>query len=422
MSETLYVHYQQSVKRASRVGEITLTDAAKIRFRYSRDWLASAASFPISISLPLEGETSESASHHFFANLLPEANVRQQICKSLGISNGNDFQLLKAIGGDCAGALKITAADEIAPPTAVSKYEPVTESQLAQWSIGSPDAFAAVTGHNEVRLSLAGAQDKLPVHIDGDRIFVPLGDAPSTHILKFASPFYSHLPENETYISMLATEVGLPTAPVRLRKTERASIAIITRYDRFKCDGVDCRFHQEDFCQALGISPINKYEKEGGPRFQQCAETLRRHAAFPLIELQKLMQWGLFNLLVGNADAHGKNLSLLYDEQGGIRLAPFYDLVCTRNYKRIARDMAMGYGGMFDPDLVSSEHLDGFASDLGIRPHLAARALDDMMERVISGLGQVTTHFAERFGDSAVLERLPIVIRKQIRRVRSQLK
>jgi serine/threonine-protein kinase HipA len=422
MSETLYVHYQQSVKRASKVGEITLTEASKIHFRYSRDWLASTASFPISISLPLDGALSENASHHFFANLLPEANVRQQICKSLGISNGNDFQLLKAIGGDCAGALKITTANEIASPTAVPNYEEVTESQLAQWSIGSPDAFAAVTGHNDVRLSLAGAQDKLPVHIEGDRVWVPLGDVPSTHILKFASPFYSHLPENETFISMLATEIGLPTAPVSLRKTERSSIAIITRYDRFERDGVDCRLHQEDFCQALGISPLNKYEKEGGPRFQQCAEILRRHASFPLIELQKLLQWGLFNLLVGNADAHGKNLSLLYDERGGIRLAPFYDLVCTRNYKRIARDMAMGYGGMFDPDLVGSEHLDTFARDIGIRPNLVARELDEMMDRVTSGLAKVATNFAERFGKSPVLERLPIVIRKQIRRVRSQRK
>jgi len=399
-----------------------LSEASKIHFRYSREWLASSASFPISISLPLEGRISEIASHHFFVNLLPEANVRQQICKSLGISNGNDFQLLKAIGGDCAGALKITTADEIASPSAVPRYEGVTESQLAQWSIGSPDAFAAVTGHDEVRLSLAGAQDKLPVHIVGERVFVPLGDAPSTHILKFASPFYSHLPENETFVSMLATQVGLPAAPVALRKTERASIAIIVRYDRFQHDGIDCRLHQEDFCQALGISPINKYEKEGGPSFLQCAEILRRHASFPLIELQKLLQWGLFNLLVGNADAHGKNLSLLYDANGGIRLAPFYDLVCTRNYKRIARDMAMGYGGMFDPDLVGAEHLEAFARDLGIRPNVVSRELDEMMDRVTSGLALVTAKFAELFGKSPVLERLPIVIRKQIRRVRSQRK
>jgi serine/threonine-protein kinase HipA len=172
----------------------------------------------------------------------------------------------------------------------------------------------------------------------------------------------------------------------------------------------------------LGISPLNKYEKEGGPRFQQCAEILRRHASFPLIELQKLLQWGLFNLLVGNADAHGKNLSLLYDERGGIRLAPFYDLVCTRNYKRIARDMAMGYGGMFDPDLVGSEHLDTFARDIGIRPDLVARELEEMMDRVTVGLAKVTVNFADRYGKSPVLERLPIVIRKQIRRVRSQRK
>ena len=110
----------------------------------------------------MEGSFADASSHHFFANLLPEGNVREQICKSLKVSPNNDFELLKAIGGDCAGALTITSSGSIEPKELVPRYEPVTEEQLALWSVGTPNAFAAVTGHSEIRLSLAGAQDKLP--------------------------------------------------------------------------------------------------------------------------------------------------------------------------------------------------------------------------------------------------------------------
>lgn len=190
----------------------------------------------------------------------------------------------------------------------MSGYAPVTEEQIANWSVGAPNAFAAITGHNETRLSLAGAQDKLPVHVDGDQILVPLGSTPSTHILKFASPHESQLPENETFITLLTKRVGLPVVDVRVRKTAGASVTLIARYDRQFESGHWRRLHQEDFCQALGIHASRKYEKEGGPSFKQCAEIVRRHLAFPLVDLQKLMRWSLFNLFVGNADAHGKNL------------------------------------------------------------------------------------------------------------------
>ncbi|MCA9059879.1 MAG: type II toxin-antitoxin system HipA family toxin [Planctomycetaceae bacterium] len=411
MSDVLFVHYESAT-----IGELSVPSSSGLmQFRYRETWSGSDAAFPISLSLPLAGNFDPTASHHFFVNLLPEANVRQQICNSLRISPSNDFELLKAIGGDCAGALAITADPQ--PPAIGQHYEPITEDQLAAWSVGTPDAFSTVTGQNEVRLSLAGAQDKLPVHLHQDQLFIPCGNTPSTSLLKFASPYYSHLPENETFITMLAAAAGLPTVEIRLRKTQCASIAVIARYDRILQDKHYRRLHQEDFCQALGIGPSHKYEKEGGPSLKQCAEVIRRHTSFPLMELQKLLQWVLFNLLVGNADAHGKNLSLLYVDGRHLQLAPFYDLVCTRNYRNISRHLAMSLGGVFDPDLITDKQLAAVATDLGIRPLVVQRAAKQLGEKILQQIPAVSEQFASLYGDSPILERIPIVIRKQIRRV-----
>ena len=261
----------------------------------------------------------------------------------------------------------------------------------------------------------------MPVHVDGDQIWIPLGSTPSTHILKFASSHYSHLPENETFITRLAREVGLPVADVRIRKTSKSSVTLIARYDRQLESGQWLRLHQEDFCQALGIEASRKYEKEGGPSLKQCAELIRQHAAYPLVDLQKLMRWSLFNWLVGNADAHGKNLSWLYSPNGSTSLAPFYDLVCTRNYKNLAREMAMTLGGAWDPDLVTTAHLNALAHNLEIRSDLVIEQAKELADRIVVSLPLVIESYRQQFGPSPVLERLPIIIRKLIRRAMSQV-
>ena len=414
MTESLFVHYGDQT-----IGTLTRTETGLMEFSYRSDWQNDRNSFAISISLPLSGQFDVDASHHFFVNLLPEANVRQQICKSLQISPGNYFELLKAIGGDCAGALAITIADQPNPMDQL--YEPISEAQLADWSVGAPNAFSAVTGQNEIRLSLAGAQDKLPVHIRNDKLLIPLGNSPSTYLLKFASPYYSHLPENETFVTMLASEVGLPVVDIKLKKTSRANIAVIARYDRTPDSGHYRRLHQEDFCQTLGISSISKYEKEGGPGIRQCADIIRQHASFPVLELQKLLQWVLFNLLAGNADAHGKNLSLLYESQRRLKLAPFYDLVCTRNYKNISRHMAMNLGGVTDPDQIGSRQLEALAADVGVRPTVVTNLAINMGERLQHAIPACVQRFTDAYGSSPVLERIPLIIRKQIRRLQTQL-
>lgn len=417
MSQHLFVFYEQQI-----VGLMTQTASSGIQFQYDPSWVASPGRFPISLSLPLDGSFSATAGHHFFANLLPEGSVRQQICKSLKISPSNDFELLKAIGGDCAGALCIRDSETDLPIESEPRYIPISEEQLALWSLGTPDAFSGVTGQNDVRLSLAGAQDKLPVHVEGNQIFIPQGNAPSTYILKFASPHYSHLPENEAFITLLANQVGLSAVDVQVRRTTKASMNLIARYDRQLISGRWQRLHQEDFCQALGINASRKYEKEGGPGLKQCVDVIRKNSAYPLLDLQRLMQWAFFNLFVANADAHGKNLSLLYSSNGPPTLAPFYDLICTRNYKNLSREMAMNFGGAWNPDFLTTKHFDRLADDFGFRNTLVLQEAGKLSQQIYDTLPTAIEVYGNRFGASPVLERLPMLIRKQIRRVNSQLK
>jgi serine/threonine-protein kinase HipA len=172
----------------------------------------------------------------------------------------------------------------------------------------------------------------------------------------------------------------------------------------------------------MGIHASRKYEREGGPSLRKCAEIVRRDAAFPLIDLQNLMRWTLFNLLVGNSDAHGKNLSLLYRTTGSASLAPFYDLVCTRNYKRLSRELAMNLGGTWDPDLVTTKHLDGLAQDLGFRPNLVLDQANVLADQILAALPTVAERYRNEFGPTPVLERVPMVVHKLIRRVKRNLK
>jgi serine/threonine-protein kinase HipA len=170
-----------------------------------------------------------------------------------------------------------------------------------------------LAGEKGIRLSLAGAQDKIAVRIEGDEISLPFGGAPSTHILKPNVERFAGVVFNEAFAMRLATAVNLPAAKVETRTVEGIEYLLVERYDRTHLESGDLdRLHQEDFCQAQNIVPETKYQKEGGPSFKRCFQLLREAASAPVIDLAHLLDAVIFNYLVGNNDAHGKNFSLLY--------------------------------------------------------------------------------------------------------------
>lgn len=391
--------------RQECVGTLRADRDARMEFRYDAGWLRSPAAFPISLSLPLCPEPYGDPAHSFFANLLPEADVRARLCQRLKVTPGNDFELLRLIGEECAGALTISEeppADVFTP----ASYRPIDEQQLRRWSrAAAPGVFASTVGRDGVRLSLAGAQDKLPVFMDGPAMGVPLGPAPSTHLLKFGSAYFKYLPQNECLMALVAERLGLPVPTTSLRTFDgRGAMLVVERYDRRRDATTIVRIHQEDFCQALGRSPLRKYQNEGGPRPGEVAEVVRLHGSLPSEDLRLLVRWGLFNWLFGNCDAHAKNISLVFEPTRGIRLAPFYDLVCTRVYPSLDRRLAMSIGEQFDPGEVLGRDLEAYARELGVGWRLVDETVTDLLATGKQRLTEAIAEFRTRYGDCPILD------------------
>lgn len=400
---------------ARAVGSIRADDATPFSFTYDSVWLASADAFPVSLSLPLRPEPwLGPVAAAWFGNLLPEGTAREAVCGRLGISESNDVALLRAIGGECAGAL--TIVDPLVPPAAPPRagnrlYEELDARRLA--SLVAQGATPLLIGGPGMRLSLAGAQNKLPVVLVEGRLCLPAGGSPSTHLLKLPHTRFAHLPMNEAYVMGLASRIGMDVAKVQVFSGTSPPSLLVERYDRRPAASGSAivRLHQEDFCQATGRSAGRKYQQEGGPSLPESVAVIVRHTARPLVEVRRLIEWQAFNVIVGNCDGHGKNLSLLRDGRS-IRLAPFYDLLSTRQYPMLDRNLAMTVGGRRDPDTLLRQHWEAFAGEASLGSRLVVDVVAGVVERVVAALSDWTAEYAEQHGRQAVLQTLPKWIAK----------
>ena len=417
--DTLDVWYRGRDSAIRLVGQLGRDDLGRIGFAYDARWRQDG--FAVSCSLPLdEGAFSPSAgtAHFFFANLLPEGDARDQIVRTLRVPN-TDFDLLHAIGGECAGALAVGTAGGPSGADSADRYRAITEDDLAKLAARRGYVRLEATG-DWPRLSLAGAQHKCPVLLRDDRYFLPVNDAPSSHILKFEIADFRNVPAYETFTTLLAEAVGLAPVDVELCEVDGRHYAQVARFDRVADDdGRIRRLHQEDFCQALGCGHERKYEADGGPSLADCVRLLRDTVTDPVIDIERLMKWQAFNWLAGNSDGHAKNLALLYrgDE---IRLAPFYDLVSTRAIARVDRRLAMAIGGESDPGQVASSHWRALGHACGIQSRYLERVAETVAQRLSENLGPVRAEFERRYGAWPALQRIERVVERQCRRVLSR--
>jgi len=387
-----------------------------IGFRYESDWI-NTGGFAVSRTLPLATEdfaAEDSVAHRFFANLLPEGGVRDHIVRDLKISN-SDFDLLRAIGGECAGAFSILSVEQ--EPSEGRSYRPLPDEELARLVARRGQIYAAWPENKRPRLSLAGAQDKCPVLIRDGHYFLPEGEAPSSHILKFELTDYRHLPAYETFTSHLAKQIGLPVVDIELHTIEKRFYAQIERYDRVwdERDAVQ-RLHQEDFCQALGYGHEKKYQDSGGPTFADCYRLLQDASTDPAIDTQNLLRWQIFNFLAGNSDGHAKNLSLLYLPNGETRLAPFYDLACTRAIERIDYHLAFAVGGQRDPGQITTAHWDTLAGQCDVGSRFLRRLLQETAASLLEQLSNTKALFEAQYGEYPSLQRIERIVTQQCHR------
>ena len=375
-------------------GRLTQDEHGLTTFGYDAGWLAAPDAVPLSHSMLLRsGVFGRNECGAFFAGVLPESGKRNLVARNLGVSANNDYALLERIGGDCAGAVTFIESGKPLPPEK-GEYRLVRDAELEKLLLGLPGR-PLMAGEAGVRLSLAGVQDKLAVRIMDGRVYLPLDGSPSSHILKPAIKEYPGVVQNEAFCMMLAQAVGLNVARVEVGRAGVVDYLCVERYDRSAGPAGLRREHQEDFCQALNVSPDNKYQAEGGPSLKDCFGLLREASSSPVRDLQAMLDAVIFNCLIGNDDAHGKNFSLLYgrDATGGrtVSLAPLYDLISTAQYENLSKAMAMKLGGESDSQKLSQVHFAKFAGDVGLtKPIVRTRVaeLASVTAKAIDGVSK----------------------------------
>lgn len=360
------------------VGNLWLDDKKRFCFQYESKW-TKTSQIPLSLSLPIRDEPYlDDESHAFFANLLPEQKIREVVARNLGVSSQNDFGLLEKIGGDCAGAVSIYP-EGVTLPTKDNAYKKMNIAELKEIIERLPQR-PLLAGEDGIRLSLAGAQKKLPIFFRDGEFYLTHGDAPSNYIIKPPIEELDGTVENEAFCTAIAGEIGLHVPSSFIFDLEGLLVFVIERYDRTISDGGTTRLHQEDFCQALNIPPEFKYESEGGPSFAQCFHLTRTKSHSAGKDAASLIDWLIFNLLIGNSDAHGKNVSLLLLPEGPV-LAPFYDLISTRIYP-LSESLAMRIGGESDPKAIQHKHWETLAEDLKLKPKFVVSRVVEIAKRI----------------------------------------
>jgi serine/threonine-protein kinase HipA len=270
-----------------------------------------------------------------------------------------------------------------------------------------------LAGKDGLRLSLAGAQDKLPVVFDGARIGLPLNGTPSSHILKPAIHAVEDSVINEGFCMALAEAMQLRPAKSKVHLVLDRSFLLVERYDRLiDAKGRRQRLHQEDFCQALGVVPEMKYQNEGGPDLAQCFDLVRSATRPSAPQVLRLFDYVIFNALIGNHDAHAKNFSLLYSGKAPI-LAPLYDTLSTAVYPTLTPKMAMKIGSKFRFSEVQARHWEQFAEGVGFTKAQAKRRILELAKSLSITARKLLSDPGHSFGGNAVVEQINALIEQR---------
>ncbi|MDR1296386.1 MAG: HipA domain-containing protein [Deltaproteobacteria bacterium] len=428
MPTTKYLHVVWNKKLVGTLQQEVNTDS--IMFKYDEDWLSNQLP-AISLSLPLQQNCHDSNStKNFFGNLTPEGESLSDFSTFRRLSKGDLFSFLKHYGHETAGALSVF--DPSNPPRADEiTYKDVTQAVLENMSKPKHKQINLILATN-AKMSLAGAQNKLPVCLKDDKILIPdeFSSAATTHIIKPPSTRFPNMTLNEAFCLDLARQVGLPVPDSRILFLEKYPVFVVARYDRFLDENkIWQRSHQEDFCQALNINKILKYQESGGPGFLKCTDLLLNKVHILKNEHGNFIKSVLYNFFIGNCDAHAKNYSLLYsinqineyNFSATISLSPFYDLVSTLFYKELSKDMAMFFGRSKTHGLIALESIEMLLADLQVDEDHFNDLFEDLKIKIKQNIDLVIQKHIFDYGDSHIYNTLKKIINSNINIFSKQL-
>lgn len=360
------------------------------RFTYSDAWLNNPQHFALSPHLPLTTEPQlDGATRRpiqwYFDNLLPEDMQRRLLSSDAHLDAADAFGLLAWYGAESAGSITLLPAEAEVPID--EDLRPLADDALEERIRQLPKA--PLTHAAIKRMSLAGAQHKLAVVLQDEALFEPAGSTPSTHILKPDHPDddYRHSVINEWFVMRLAKRLGLDVPEVH-RRYVPSPVYLIDRFDRVYSDDGWQRRHVIDACQLLGLDRSFKYRQGSMENLAVLANTCRS----PAVARTRLFGWLVFNVLVGNSDAHLKNLSFMVSHEG-VQLAPFYDLLSVACYDTPAFDkkawpdqtqLAWPILGVLHFSEIKRKLLLDAGAALNLAKSTAERILDSLSGRILS--------------------------------------
>lgn len=373
------------------VGNILGNNYKDACFTYATEYLESENARAISISLPLRNETyNADATRNFFEGLLPEGFMRRSVAKWMRTEENDYLSILAGLGGECLGAIKIVDRSIKNPMPCYIKLADEEVRSLAEE--GATESVQLVT---KAHLSLTGASGKVGLYYDepNNEWYLPMGEAPSTHIVKQSHIRLKRIVANERLCLLTAKYLGIDIPEsfiVNMDSSNYEDVLLATkRYDRKiegstnRLDGliVPYRLHQEDFAQALGIPAVLKYEKNNDGYMKKMFEVIRLYSSNPIADQMKLWDICVLNYLVGNTDNHIKNFSLMYSENlKYVRLAPAYDIISTMIYESSAEDMAMSVGEIYNINEIGRSSFERQARIVGLGNSLAMKRFDALVQ------------------------------------------
>ena len=386
-------------------------------FIYTDDWRQTG--YEVSPHINFKKPTSTGTIKRFLENLLPEGKGLDDLTTFTHISKNNIFGLIQAIGFETSGALSFG----ITPKDTTPFFRPITEEELTQ-RINEIESKSIIIWDKKQRLSLAGVQEKLPVLLKDEGLGLADGSLSSTHILKFQTKRNENIVVNEYFCMSLAKEAGLKVANVHLKKYGSHPVLMVERFDRIIQEDTIKRLHIIDGCQILDLPSSYKYERNFGSG--RDVKHIREGASFSkLFEAAKLcevpatatlhlLDWAIFNLIIGNSDAHGKNISFFINNTG-IPVAPYYDLLSIIMHESVDHELAMAYGDAFDINKVLGYPLRIFAEETGLNPKLVSTRIKTVCKNVKKALDKHTidmTLFSDK--EKVFTDRLKVLISQRI--------